>query len=139
MSVPDKHECDGFIHFPNNSKRPTKILRRANYPNYISDILRLRMLDKLKVCFAGLGNEELLKLVRFAIANNMSYLSVVDEIECPIVTPYKLDEIEKLSYGVRICNLRRCNRLSQAMVLLRTKHLRRMSTVFTEELLETLD
>lgn len=84
-------------------------------------------------------NGDTLKLVRMAIKNDMSYLSVVRNYWTRIGKNSIYPPAEKLSVGVQKCNIERCSRLSQVMALYRTKHLRWMSTIFIAELLSAFE
>ena len=114
-----------------------KIARNASYSTYIKDILLLPNLVKLKLCFAAVSQEEKRTLVRRAIELNMQYLSIVNYSGNGEWVAQK--ETERLSEGIRQCNLQRHRRLLQTMLLLRNKHLRKMSTIFVDELFEQLD
>lgn len=111
----------------------------VDHPDYIKDIPRLKRLKKLKLCFARLLNGDLLRLVRLAIQNDMSYLSVTNNILLPTGSYHRTRSVELVSQGVQKCNIDRRSRLSQVMAVHRTKHLRLMSTPFKVELLNRLD
>lgn len=108
----------------------------ASYPTYISDILLLPKLCRLKLCFTGLADSQKRKLVSRAIKLNMYSLSVVDcntKVESSLIGSSK--EEERLSEGIRQCNHTLHKKLMQVVLLNRRKHLRQMSTVFSSEML----
>lgn len=113
--------------------------RDAAYSTYIKDILLLPNLKKLKLCFSNISNHDKKSLVSRAVRLRMQQLSMVDynaAIDSTFLHSSK--EVENLSARIRQLNLQRHRTLLQTMVLLRTMHLRRMSTIFLDNLLEYL-